>query len=893
MIAPQWSYYFFISLEFMKRAFFIFFLILSIQYTFSQTARISGTVQNQSDASPLEDVHVFIPNTTFQAFTDSSGRFDLGPIPKGTWEIQARGIGWKKNIKTVNISPGKDLNFAILLQKSDQNTVSPAKLSKGKRNKLIGKVTKSLLEGNHDDLINILNPEQLKFQTLPDKSTLITPVGPIYFANENTGYLVSVYFDSLVLGQKERINKTVTYFELPKTLDHEESRKTNRLKAYQTSPAYFLSLLMEDKEGPFESSPNPEVSFSDQPGTYFLKFNTPLTITLPEGKSNLDYVNSKLEVRIDGTPVNENELLVSGFLAMQNPIHGVPIDWNGERLIRLKNLERNAKTLQESIFLHTDRRHYYPAENIYFKAYVNYAEPLMAEELSEVLHVELIDSTGYLWSHQVFQIRNGMSAGLISLPDLSETGNFIIRAYTALSLNYEEGEYILPIQILAHQKQPKSSKYEFDIHNIGIFSDQQFYEKNQNVKLNLMAIDEKGEPIPANLSVSVIDLNQAAYVKEPTKIQDQMIFSPTEKDAEEFDYPIEKGFMLEGQLFTDEGTKAVGSIQAFINGYEDRRKVNTNKEGQFFFPQTSFSGPFEINLQATDVYGRPIKTIELDVKNYPYDSSILSQNYPEVVARGLNMSSIIKPLPPVSQGEILLDQALVEEKKDDKLGPMLYGTPDNVIDTNGLIINGSTIQFLYTLAGRVAGMTIIGTPPNVSVRFRGGEPLVLINGSPANFISGGMIAGGASRSVYNVIEGINVMAIDRVEVIKRMVPQYGDQGSNGIISIFLKTGAELEKMANNYNLFQLEGFKSNVSFDIAEESRGNYPFLEPFKPTLYWNPFIVTDGTKLSVPFEFKLNSISGPFLVEIRGITELGKAVYGTFILNQKDPNLIDRGSQ
>lgn len=111
---------------------------------------------------------------------------------------------------------------------------------------------------------------------------------------------------------------------------------------------------------------------------------------------------------------------------------------------------------------------------------------------------------------------------------------------------------------------------------------------------------------------------------------------------------------------------------------------------------------------------------------------------------------------------------------------------------------------------------------------------------------------------------------------------YGDLGRNGLISIILKSGDQIQQGLNNFTLKKLKGFSNYISFEKAEEKRQTYPFLAPFKPTLYWNPTLINDGSRLSIPIEFQLNEKAGPILVEIRGITELGEPIFGTFLLNE-----------
>jgi hypothetical protein len=122
------------------------------------------------------------------------------------------------------------------------------------------------------------------------------------------------------------------------------------------------------------------------------------------------------------------------------------------------------------------------------------------------------------------------------------------------------------------------------------------------------------------------------------------------------------------------------------------------------------------------------------------------------------------------------------------------------------------------------------------------------------------------------------------------VPQYGDQGRNGIISIILKTNMDqsqaLQAGMNEYTLFDLRGYSEERTFEEAEKSRPELPFLAPYRPTLYWNPRLVAQESRMSQQIEFTLNPEGGPIYVEIRGITDLGVPVFGSFILNQASPS-------
>ena len=848
----------------------------------AQTGRLGGTIVSSATASPLPEIHVFIPNTTFQAFSDENGNFQLINLPEGTWELQVRGLGWEKFSQEIQVIAGISIQLSIRLNKQENSSFTASDLSKSKINKLTKALKEAFVgEGLEREQIQFLNPDKLIFEEQQNNSYRVHATEPLFFSNLETGYLISVYFDPFTLDSSTPQSLTYVYFELPKEEHLEEGRRAARLKGYLSSPRHYIAQLMEGKTTDFPTPANPEVAFTSQAGVYQLSFTKPLEVSLADGsQGSLDYSGEILLVHLNGSPVASDQLVLGGVFLNQNPIFGVPANFNAERMTKLANLEKNDLVMQERIYLHTDRKHYWPAENIYFKAYLSYGSPLMAEELSKVLHLELVDGTGYEWIHQVVEIKGGVAQGHLSLPDLAETGNFYLRAYTAWGLNYEQEEFILPIQILPHQFQPAPFPIASASKKISVFSDKQNYEPGEQVRLNILTLDEEGKPLKSNFSVSVLDGNQAVYVPDYQGIESLLQLSKRKSGVEE--YPVEKGFELAGKLLDENGVPIPGSIKAFINGYEDVRTLKSAKDGTFYFPAINFTGDFEVSLQASDQNARPIRVIQLDVKSYPTRKDLNTISFPKIVPRGKQPDAAIRPIQSLQPGEIMLEEAVVEEKKENSIGPMIYGEPDKVVFTEGMNLVGTTLQFLYALSAQVAGLRIVGSPPNVGVSFRGGEPLVLINGAPSNGSSGTTLGGGGGRSVYEVLEGINIFNIERVEVIRRLVPMYGDLGRNGVISLILKSGEQRQKELNNFTLMKLQGFAESLPFEITEGRRKFYPYLKPFRPTIYWNPTLTNDGSKLSIPIEFFLNEKSGPILVEVRGITELGEPISGTFVLNE-----------
>lgn len=86
----------------------------------------------------------------------------------------------------------------------------------------------------------------------------------------------------------------------------------------------------------------------------------------------------------------------------------------------------------EKAYLHFDRPYpcYVAGETIYFKAYVTKGELHEPSNISNVLHVDLIDKNDILLKTLTLPLSNGVAWGDFTLPDTLHKGNYRVRAYT-------------------------------------------------------------------------------------------------------------------------------------------------------------------------------------------------------------------------------------------------------------------------------------------------------------------------------------------------------------------------------------------------------------------------------------------------------------------------------
>lgn len=96
----------------------------------------------------------------------------------------------------------------------------------------------------------------------------------------------------------------------------------------------------------------------------------------------------------------------------------------------------NKKTLQEKIYLHTDKNFYVAGELLWFKAYYVdgwFHEPL---QVSKILYVDLLDKQNNPVLHTMISLRPGQDNGSLQLPLSLNSGRYQLRAYTNWMKNF-------------------------------------------------------------------------------------------------------------------------------------------------------------------------------------------------------------------------------------------------------------------------------------------------------------------------------------------------------------------------------------------------------------------------------------------------------------------------
>ena len=874
-------------------------LIFGIALLFSvatqgQTTVVTGQIVDTETGQPIIQSHIFIPNTTFQTFSDSTGNFILSGLSPGRWTIASAKEGHR--IRTKEIIARKSLrgefnvlNFA--LEKSA--SVKTSNLSRSKVKKYTDRFFTSLVNRSNSHGISLANPESLAF--LVDKKTQFVTFQAqdvLIFKNPTSGYLISVWIEGS-LNLDSAINLASLYWSYFPAYESESMLEinANRMDIYRESPKFLLRNLMTNPQD------SVKISFGNFEGEFNLSLSNSFSVVSESGNSiQFRFEGDYLALKENGAPATYNGLAVQDSQTKFSPLMMLPTNFNGEKLLALEQIEKNARVLEEKVFLHTDRDVYRIGDKVYFKAYINYGNQLFAEESSNVLHVELLDTAGTKLEHQLFRIAGGTASGQLTLPYDLRDQNFFLKAYTLWSSNYgQENEFVKPIQVLMPGFAPQGNKFQEYSNGIMLFTEDAIPTTGDSVKLNFMVRDIEGKLVPAHLSVSVLDHREAVQLNENLDNIGTFLSKPRSSpypELENFKQPKEYGFNLVGKTLDNEGRPVKSDLEILINGLFEKAEAKTDAKGNFELKNLNFEEDYTLAIKALSNSEFPVKLIDLEIKSSPY--SLVNTNFdfpqPEYTGKSTRRLDSLAALPPLMKGEILLDEVSVATTKLDPYGPKIYGRAQQIVEAKDLNLNGLTDQFIRALAAR-AGLMISGSPPVISNRQ--GSPLIMINGFPVSTPSGTTFSGsqfpGANMSYtqgnpqFSILNDINVFNIERIEIIKSMLSIYGADGQFGMINIIMKTGEDFQRdqrnSANSFKEFKLKGFANSTTFQYLDDGTAS--------PIFHWNPALTINQGQTSASTQFVIPPKAEGFWVIVNGITDQGDPVYGKFYLEVNGKNL------
>ena len=167
----------------------------------------------------------------------------------------------------------------------------------------------------------------------------------------------------------------------------------------------------------------------------------------------------------------------------------------------------------------------------------------------------------------------------------------------------------------------------------------------------------------------------------------------------------------------------------------------------------------------------------------------------------------------------------------------------------------SVLQYLQ---GKVAGLQITGQGTQMSMSWRGGSPALFMD---------------EMQSDINAVQNISMANIAMIKVFRPPFMGATGGGNGGAIAVYSKKGEALRADIKGLDFVKIPGYSPIKEFYSPDYSKYDQRQSQPdFRPTLYWNPFLLTDKNTRRLLFTFYNNDITRKFRVVVEGCNEEGK---------------------
>lgn len=415
-----------------------------------------------------------------------------------------------------------------------------------------------------------------------------------------------------------------------------------------------------------------------------------------------------------------------------------------------------------------------------------------------------------------------------------------------------------------------------------------------SVLLRITSVNQDGYPVPADLSVSVLNYDNPekdpfsysivqylnlisdlkGYVEDPSfyfsdtiplaerALDNLMItqgwrrFDWNEVIAgryQEMKYNVEKKITIEGKItreFFDLPLPDCEVRLSILNSYNDVFYARSAKDGSFKFDNLVYNDTVDVRIEANRPTGRKNLVIVLpETKQEPVSNFYGDFFLTTVSARN---NKVYRTKMHQETLKRMKEEEIREANRNKITG--IYSKADNVIRSEDIPEGYNNV--LQVLQGRVPGVDVQGQRViirGVKTFYGSTDPLYIIDGIPVDGV----------QSILN----IPVQDVDRIEILKGpSTAIYGSRGANGVIAVYTKRG---EFMVKGRIDFQMLGYATPRKFYVPE-----FDHIEDSKIrqiTLNWVPDIKSEKNG-QISIKQKLPENIGKITVIIEGLTEDGK---------------------
>ena len=225
----------------------IIVLFLNLGFTQEKDKSIDGYVFDKSTGDPIENVNVYIANTTWGSSTDKDGYFFIRLIPHGTHELVVNCIGYEYVTNKIILKDGTglNLNFSLspVIYETETTRVEGSIPTEWLKDLEFFKVYFLGRTDFAEDCI-IENSEVLNFARPYDSIFEASAMKPLVITNRALGYKIDCILISFIFDKSSNTNSWSVKPKFTELIPKDNEELTewieNRFEAFEGSRYHFL-----------------------------------------------------------------------------------------------------------------------------------------------------------------------------------------------------------------------------------------------------------------------------------------------------------------------------------------------------------------------------------------------------------------------------------------------------------------------------------------------------------------------------------------------------------------------------------------------------------------------------------------------------------------------------
>lgn len=442
--------------------------------------------------------------------------------------------------------------------------------------------------------------------------------------------------------------------------------------------------------------------------------------------------------------------------------------------------------------------------------------------------------------------------------------------------------------------------------SITITPDKQNYGPGENVKLDMNVADGNGKPLPATLSISVVDARiadatnhfnsdkldavsaeEADLIMLAQKNELQELLSAGKKRNDSTKYN-DSTLMIKGKVINRKKEPVPGHEVTLMSNKENLfvQQDTTNDKGNFEFHVPDFNDGAQFSLQVnTKNQTKDNFNVVLEDTKPPHFST------PDLVDEKFSGKQFFKKeinfidsISTVRDGFLL--PVSVKGYTSDDNRQKRNNISSTVITNEMLSESGvNSVGEAVMRSGKfhlVGGYLMSGGPNGMGGPSATDEPMIILDGVQIQ------PSGGDAAELSPVLAFLKTLSANEIDYIKLLTGNeatiYGVRGGHDVIEIHTTNKMKSSDAASDLKTFYPKGFYVAQPFNMPDYSKREVRNSKnpDLRTTIYWDGDIIADKDgKASVNF-FTADP-PATYVVTVTGITANGDKIYKTITLSRK----------